>query len=154
MYVLCTLVLLSLNSLFKRPKVLEPIEHKAVEDSKQPSPDAVKPGRRKRCKHSWSGISRAPETSKVHGQHGFKSCLDGINRKPSRRCAQQENVHARRRKAQVRLVMLAVVGGTFNRLLDVADESWRWLMFSFWGWRDVWPFILHVYGWNPSIWFK
>ncbi|KAA0714723.1 Kinesin-like protein KIFC3 [Triplophysa tibetana] len=100
MYVLCTLVLLSLHSLFKRPKFLEPQEPEAVEDFKQPSPIAVKPGRRKRSKHSWSGISRHLET-KVHRQCGFESCLYGMTRKSSRnRCAQQENVHVRKRKEQ------------------------------------------------------
>ncbi|XP_056622440.1 kinesin-like protein KIFC3 isoform X2 [Triplophysa dalaica] len=100
MYVLCTLVLLSLHSLFKRPKFLEPQEPEAVEDFKQPNPVAVKPGRRKRSKHSWSGISRDLET-KVHRQCGFESCLDGMTSKSSRnRCAQQENVHVRKRKAQ------------------------------------------------------
>lgn len=116
MYVLCTLVLLSLHSLFKRPKFLEPQEPEAVEDFKQPNPVAVKPGRRKRTKHSWSGISRDLET-KVHRQCGFESCLDGMTRKSSRnRCAQQENVHVGKRKAQVRLKLerLAVVRGRSN----------------------------------------
>nr|XP_055030077.1 kinesin-like protein KIFC3 isoform X3 [Misgurnus anguillicaudatus] len=100
MYVLCTMVLLSLHSLFKRPKILELPEPAAVEDPKQSSPDA-KLGRRKRSKHPCSGISGALQKSKVHRQRGFESCLEGTLWKLKKiRSAHMENMHARRKSVQ------------------------------------------------------
>ncbi|XP_065116518.2 kinesin-like protein KIFC3 isoform X3 [Paramisgurnus dabryanus] len=100
MFVLCTMVLLSLHSLFKRPKILELPEPAAVEDPKQSSPDA-KLGRRKRSKHPCYGISGALQKSKVHRQQGFESSLEGTLWKLKKiRSAHVENIHARRKSVQ------------------------------------------------------
>lgn len=103
MYVLCTLVLLSLHSLFRRPKVQESSEPKAIEAPEQHSQDVAK--RKKRNKHHFPGSSGALEISRVPRQHDFERCLDGPSRASKRRSFHLDNVHERRKRAQVRLKM-------------------------------------------------
>lgn len=105
MYVLCTLVLLSLHSLFRRPKVQEPSEPKAIEGPEQHSQDVAKLGRKKRNKHPLPGSSGALEISRVPRQLDLERCLDGPSRASKRRSFHLDNVHERRKRAQVRLKM-------------------------------------------------
>ncbi|XP_051579795.1 kinesin-like protein KIFC3 isoform X2 [Myxocyprinus asiaticus] len=109
MYVLCTLVFLSLHNLFKRPKVLEPTKHETEEPTKHEteespklaSPDAAKLRFKKRAKHPWPGSSGALQTSSVSRRSGFESCLDRIPSRPRKsRAVHLENVHDRRKNAQ------------------------------------------------------
>ncbi|XP_067245774.1 kinesin-like protein KIFC3 isoform X1 [Chanodichthys erythropterus] len=100
MYVLCTLVLLSLHSLFRRPKVQEPSEPKAIEGPEQHSQDVAKLGRKKRNKHPLPGSSGALEISRVPRQLDFERCLDGPSRASKRRSFHLDNVHERRKRAQ------------------------------------------------------
>ncbi|XP_073707006.1 kinesin-like protein KIFC3 isoform X4 [Garra rufa] len=100
MYVLCTLVLLSLHNLFKRPRVPEPSETYAIEGPEQHKPDAAKLGRKKRNKHHLPGSSGPPETSRVSRQHDFERCLDEPSRASKRRSVRLENAHERRKRAQ------------------------------------------------------
>lgn len=104
MYVLCTLVLLSLHSLFRRPRVQEPSEPKAIEGSEQHRQVAAKLGRKKRDKHHFPGSSGGLETSRVPRQHDFERCMDGPSG-ASKRAFNQDNVPERRKRAQVRLKM-------------------------------------------------
>ncbi|KAL1256332.1 hypothetical protein QQF64_011877 [Cirrhinus molitorella] len=97
MYVLCTLVLLSLHNLFKRPKVLEPSETNAIEGPEQHKPDVAKLGRKKRNKHSLHGSSEPCETSR---QHDFDRYLDEPSKANKRRSVRLDNAHERRKKAQ------------------------------------------------------
>ncbi|XP_067275066.1 kinesin-like protein KIFC3 isoform X3 [Pseudorasbora parva] len=99
MYVLCTLVFLSLHSLFKRPRDLESSEPKAIEDPAQHGQDVAKMGRKKRNKHTLPGSSGALETAGVSRQHDFERCLDGP-RRTSKRSFHLNNVHERRKRAQ------------------------------------------------------
>ncbi|XP_051512525.1 kinesin-like protein KIFC3 isoform X2 [Myxocyprinus asiaticus] len=117
MYVLCTLVLLSLHNLFKRPKVLETPEPEAEECPKQASPDAVKFRCKKRANHPWPLSSGVLETTDIPRRHGFESCLDGIPSSPRKsRTVHLEIEHGRRKKVQpVQLCSLlspAVMYGT------------------------------------------
>ncbi|XP_072550617.1 kinesin-like protein KIFC3 isoform X2 [Salminus brasiliensis] len=82
MYVLCTLVLLSIHSLFKRPRALEAPEAQAEarEDSEKPRKEAPQPGRRRRAKPPLPGSSRAPNSERRDCKAGEHS-----QRKPSRR---------------------------------------------------------------------
>lgn len=105
MYVVCTLVLLSLHNLFKRPKVQEPSEAKAIEGPEQHRPDVAKLGRKKRNKHHLHEGSRPLETSRLSRQHHFERCLDGPSRTSKTRSVHLDNVHERRKRAQVRLKM-------------------------------------------------
>ncbi|XP_043120542.1 kinesin-like protein KIFC3 isoform X3 [Puntigrus tetrazona] len=100
MYVLCTLVLLSLHNLFKRPKVQEPFEPKAIEGPEQHRPDVPKLGRKKRNKHHFHEGSGPVETSRVSRQHDFERCLDGPSRASKRRSVHLDNAHERRKKSQ------------------------------------------------------
>ncbi|XP_042599448.1 kinesin-like protein KIFC3 isoform X2 [Cyprinus carpio] len=100
MYVLCTLVLLSLHNLFKRPKVQEPSEPKAIEGPEQQRPDVTKLGHKKRNKHHLSEGSGPLETSRVSGQHDSERCLDGPSKASKRRSVHLDNVHERRKRAQ------------------------------------------------------
>uniref|UniRef100_A0A9J8BZP7 Kinesin-like protein KIFC3 n=1 Tax=Cyprinus carpio carpio TaxID=630221 RepID=A0A9J8BZP7_CYPCA len=100
MYVLCTLVLLSLHNLFKRPKVQEPSEPKAIEGPEQQRPDVTKLGHKKRNKHHLSEGSGPLETSRVSGQHDSERCLDGPSKASKRRSVHMDNVHERRKRAQ------------------------------------------------------
>ncbi|KAK7160829.1 hypothetical protein R3I93_008485 [Phoxinus phoxinus] len=100
MYVLCTLVFLSLHSLFRRPRDLESSEPKAIEGPEQNRQDFAKLGRKKRNKHPSSGSSGAIETSRVPRQHDFERCLDGPCRASKRRSFHLDNVHERRKRAQ------------------------------------------------------
>ncbi|KAK7151477.1 hypothetical protein R3I94_007957 [Phoxinus phoxinus] len=100
MYVLCTLVFLSLHSLFRRPRDLESSEPKAIEGPEQNRQDFAKLGRKKRNKHPSSGSSGAIETSRVPRQHDFERCLDGPCRASKRRSFHLDNVQERRKRAQ------------------------------------------------------
>lgn len=100
MYVVCTLVLLSLHNFFKRPKVQEPSEPKAIEGPEQHRPDVTKLGRKKRNKHHLHEGSGSLETSRVSRQHDFERCLDGPSRASKRRSVHLDNVHERRKRAQ------------------------------------------------------
>ncbi|XP_026143787.1 kinesin-like protein KIFC3 isoform X3 [Carassius auratus] len=100
MYVLCTLVLLSLHNLFKRPKVQEPSEPKAIEGPEQQKPDVTKLDRIKKNKHHLSEGSGPLETSRVSREHDFERCLDGPSRASKRRSVHLDNVHERREIAQ------------------------------------------------------
>lgn len=66
MYVLCTLVLLSIHSLFKRPRALEAHEAQghaeALKDTEKPKKEAPHPGRRKRARPPLPGSSRVPHS--------------------------------------------------------------------------------------------
>lgn len=105
MYVLCTLVFLSLHNLFRRPRDLESPEPKAIEGPEKHRQDLAKLGRKKRNKHPSPGSSGAFETSRVLRQHDFERCLDGPSRASKRRSFHLDNVHERRKRAQVRLKM-------------------------------------------------
>lgn len=101
MYVLCTLVLLSLHNLFRRPRVLDPVEPKAIESPEKHKPDVGKHGRKKRNKHHIPGSSGPLETSRVHRQSDVDRCLDGFSSRASkRRSVHQDNVLERRKIAQ------------------------------------------------------
>ncbi|XP_016318750.1 LOW QUALITY PROTEIN: kinesin-like protein KIFC3 [Sinocyclocheilus anshuiensis] len=97
MYVLCTLVLLSLHNLFRRPRVLEPSEPKAIEGPEQHRPDVAKLRRKKRNKHTLHEGSGPLESSRVHD---FERCLDGPSRASKRRSVHLDNVHKRKKRAQ------------------------------------------------------
>lgn len=103
MYVLCTLVLLSLNNLFKRPRVLEPSEPDAIEGPEQNKPNVAKLGRKKRNKHALHGSSGPLETSRVSREHDFEKSLDEPSRTSKRKSVRLDNADERRRGAQVRL---------------------------------------------------
>lgn len=106
MYVLCTLVLLSLHNLFRRPRVLDPVEPKAIESPEKHKPDVGKHGRKKRNKHHIPGSSGPLETSRVHRQSDVDRCLDGFSSRASkRRSVHQDNVLERRKIAQVSVNM-------------------------------------------------
>ncbi|XP_022521730.2 kinesin-like protein KIFC3 isoform X2 [Astyanax mexicanus] len=84
MYVLCTLILLSIHSLFKRPTALEarenPARAEALEDRQKPRKEALQLGRKKRARPPLPGSSRAPHSecrNRTAGAHG--------QRKPSSR---------------------------------------------------------------------
>lgn len=109
MYVVCTLVLLSLHNLFKRPKVQELSEPKAIEGPEQHRQDVTKLGRKKRNKHYLHEGSGPLETSRVSRQHNFERCLDGPSRASKRRSVHLDNVHERRKRAQVRLKMEGLI---------------------------------------------
>ncbi|XP_056090258.1 kinesin-like protein KIFC3 isoform X1 [Rhinichthys klamathensis goyatoka] len=100
MYVLCTLVFLSLHSLFRRPRDLESSEPKASEGPEQHRQDLAKLRRKKRNKHPSPGSSGALETSRVLRQHDFERCLDGPCRASKRRSFHLDNVHERRKRGQ------------------------------------------------------
>ncbi|XP_059362007.1 kinesin-like protein KIFC3 isoform X2 [Carassius carassius] len=100
MYVLCTLVLLSLHNLFKRPKVQEPSEPKAIEGPEQQKPDVTKLDRKKKNKHHLREGSGPLETSRVSREHDFERCLDGPSGASKRRSVHLDNVHERRKIAQ------------------------------------------------------
>ncbi|XP_052008050.1 kinesin-like protein KIFC3 isoform X3 [Xyrauchen texanus] len=101
MYVLCTLVFLSLHNLFKSPKVLEPTKHETEECPNLASPDAAKLRLKKRAKHRWPGSSGALQISRISRRSGFERYLDGIPSRPRKtRAVHLENVHGRRKKAQ------------------------------------------------------
>ncbi|KAG5270711.1 hypothetical protein AALO_G00195660 [Alosa alosa] len=55
MYVLCTLVLLALHNLFKRPRALDPGDPRAEEGPKQSRDEAVQPGHGQKAKPPWHG---------------------------------------------------------------------------------------------------
>ncbi len=93
------------TNLFKRPKVQEPSEPKANEGPEQHRPDVTKLGRKKRNKHHLHEGSRPLETSRVSRQHDFERCLDGPSRASKRRSVHLDNMHERRKRAQVRLKM-------------------------------------------------
>ncbi|XP_077104535.1 kinesin-like protein KIFC3 isoform X5 [Siphateles boraxobius] len=100
MYVLCTLVFLSLHSLFRRPRDLHSSEPKAIEGPEQHRRDLAKLGRKKRKKHPSPGSSGALETSRVLRQNDFERCLDGPCRASKIRSFHLDNVHERRKRAQ------------------------------------------------------
>ncbi|XP_050990776.1 kinesin-like protein KIFC3 isoform X2 [Labeo rohita] len=100
MYVLCTLVLLSLNNLFKRPRVLEPSEPDAIEGPEQNKPNVAKLGRKKRNKHALHGSSGPLETSRVSREHDFEKSLDEPSRTSKRKSVRLDNADERRRGAQ------------------------------------------------------
>ncbi|XP_016150000.1 kinesin-like protein KIFC3 [Sinocyclocheilus grahami] len=97
MYVLCTLVLLSLHNLFRRPRVLEPSEPKAIEGPEQHRPDVAKLGRKKRNKHTLHEGSGPLESSRFHD---FERCQHGPSRASKRRSVHLDNVHRRKKRAQ------------------------------------------------------
>ncbi|XP_059420598.1 kinesin-like protein KIFC3 isoform X2 [Carassius carassius] len=97
MYVLCTLVLLSLHNLFRRPRVLDPSEPKAIEGPEQHRPEEAKLGRKKRNKHTLHDGSGPLESSRAHD---FERCLDGPSRASKRRSVHLDNVHKRKKRAQ------------------------------------------------------
>ncbi|XP_026086872.1 kinesin-like protein KIFC3 isoform X2 [Carassius auratus] len=97
MYVLCTLVLLSLQNLFRRPRVLDTSEPKAIEGPEQHRPEEAKLGRKKRNKHTLHDASGPLESSRAHD---FKRCLDGPSSASKRRSVHLNNVHKRKKRTQ------------------------------------------------------
>lgn len=90
---------------------MEPSEPKAIEGPEQQRPDVTKLGHKKRNKHHLSEGSGPLETSRVSGQHDSERCLDGPSKASKRRSVHLDNVHERRKRAQVRLKM-EMWGGT------------------------------------------
>lgn len=87
---------------------MEPSEPKAIEGPEQHRPEEAKLGRKKRNKHTLHEGSGPLESS---GAHDFERCLDGPSRASKRRSVHLDNVHKRKKRAQVRLKM-EMWGGT------------------------------------------
>ncbi|ROL52864.1 hypothetical protein DPX16_8427 [Anabarilius grahami] len=124
MYVLCTLVLLSLHSLFRRPKVQESSEPKAIEGPEQHSQDVAKLGRKKRNKHPLPGSSGALEISRVPRQNDFERCLDGPSRASKRRSFHLDNVHERRKRAQLMFAFVTQLPSSASEFGLMGAEEW------------------------------
>ncbi|XP_037395773.1 kinesin-like protein KIFC3 isoform X2 [Pygocentrus nattereri] len=92
MYVLCTLVLLSIHNLFKRSRELEAPE--AVEESEKPKQEAPPSSHRRRAKHSLPGSSGAPNG----GRTGSRAGANG--RKKSSRTEHLGNAPGRTKRVQ------------------------------------------------------
>lgn len=162
MYVLCTLVFLSIHSLFRRPRDLESPEPKAIE-----GPEQHKPGRKKRNKHPSPGSSGALETSRVLRQHDFERCLDGPCRASKRRSFHLDNVHERRKRAQVRLKMeISTVWGwssmLFTLLIIVQSSLFKVIVVFDWSVQEnlhliqnvvIYSLVSSHYLWVLYYWF-
>ncbi|KAI4874775.1 hypothetical protein NFI96_025410 [Prochilodus magdalenae] len=117
MYVLCTLVLLSIHSLFKRTRALEAHEAEPEEEAEKPRQKTPPSSHRKKVKHSLPGSSGAS----IGGRTGSRAGACG--RKGFGRTEHQGS--APDRGERVQLLSSAAVGGDRKREC-LSGEEWCW----------------------------